>query len=452
MKRFGSFFLLLVCFAAPSFAEDWPTLRRDNGRSAVTSDELVAPLTQGWQRLSATIPQTAWPGPAKWDAFSGNEGLQSQRNFDPAFFTTIVGGRLYFASSVDDAVHCLDARSGEEQWVFFTDGPVRLPPTIVEGKALFGSDDGFVYCVDARSGKEVWHVRGGFDERLIPSNGKLISPWPCRTGVLVEDGVAYCAFSLLPWKSSFLLALDVESGAIVYRQTVEGAMLQGPMLVMGDRLVVTQGKAPPIAFDRATGERDGALEKAGGVWAAMAGEGRVLVSPAGQKASDDVTQIVDATTMKFIADLPGADRALFDDGVCYLRQSGRLSALDFDAYATARGRHRQLSAEKSSLAKKKPEGYQERVKEIEVELPALAAKAKGALMWQGRPGAVHDLAKAGATLLVGLDGAAVGVEAETGRERWRVSVDGKACGLTARDGWLYVSTDLGHIFAFGPKE
>jgi len=51
-------------------AEDWPTYRHDNARSGRTSQTLVLDrLHEQWVWHSAQPPQTAWAGPAKWDAY-----------------------------------------------------------------------------------------------------------------------------------------------------------------------------------------------------------------------------------------------------------------------------------------------------------------------------------------------------------------------------------------------
>ena len=132
-----------ILLALAASAEDWPTYAHDNRRSHTTGESLTLPLKPAWTYESPNLPQTAWTGPAKWDAYAGNDGLQSMRNFDPAYFVTAVGDKVYFGSSADNAAHCLEASTGEELWVAFTDSAVRLPPTIADGRAHFGSDDGF---------------------------------------------------------------------------------------------------------------------------------------------------------------------------------------------------------------------------------------------------------------------------------------------------------------------
>lgn len=64
-------------------AQSWPTYRHDNRRSGVTQRSLPSSLVQQWVRRSSQPPQAAWTGPAKWDAWAANSGLQSMRNFDP---------------------------------------------------------------------------------------------------------------------------------------------------------------------------------------------------------------------------------------------------------------------------------------------------------------------------------------------------------------------------------
>ena len=63
-------------------------------------------------------------------------------------------------------------------------------PTIWQDKVYFGSDDGFVYCLRAGDGGEQWKFHAAPDEGKVLGSGKMISLWPVRTGVLVDDGTA----------------------------------------------------------------------------------------------------------------------------------------------------------------------------------------------------------------------------------------------------------------------
>ncbi len=120
---------------------DWPTYMHDNTRVGFTQDPLVAPLKQSWVFESPVEPQRAFSGPEK-KMYEGKE-LRSRIRFDDVFHVAVAGGRVFFGSSVDGRVHCIDAVTGDEVWNFFTDGPVRLAPTVVDGRVFVGSDDGF---------------------------------------------------------------------------------------------------------------------------------------------------------------------------------------------------------------------------------------------------------------------------------------------------------------------
>jgi len=412
------FVCLLGCvfWVSLARAEDWPTYRHDNRRSGVTPAALQLPLVPAWQRKAAVPPQPAWSAPAPWDAYSGNNGLQAQRDFDLVYYTTSAGELVYFGSSVDNAVHCLEASSGKEQWGFFTGAAVRLPPTLHRGKAYFGSDDGYAYCVDASDGTLVWKLRGGPADTLIPSNGKLVSPWPCRTGVLIDGDNAYCAFSLVPWKDSFLCSLNAEDGRVTYRKSSGVNTFQGPMAADG-QLVVMQGKAPPLAFEPETGNSVTAYGPASGVRCALLGGGRMAVGPKGQKNRDNLVLVVDRKTRAVLAGFPGADRLLVDGPMGYLHRKGQLVALDLDQH---------------------------------IEMRARQKKSTEITQWELLSEAPCELIKAGRLLFVGTKGKITAVDAATGQVTWKTDVEGSVHGLTAAAGRLFASTDLGHIYAFVP--
>jgi outer membrane protein assembly factor BamB len=55
-------------------------------------------------------------------------------------------------------------------------------------------------------------------------------------------------------------------------------------------------------------------------------------------------------------------------------------------------------------------------------------------------------------ILLGLENEVRAVAAKDGSEIWRASFDGVAHGLAVANGQLFVSTDRGHIYAFGAPE
>ena len=159
---FGFLIIHLSC------ASDWPTYQRDNSRSGVAGESLLTPFTEGWVHRSKHEPRPAWRGEAKWDGYNKVYDMKSRQVFDYAYHTVIANGLLYFGSSADDKIYCLDAKTGKEKWIFFTEGPVRLAPTIADGRVFVGSDDGHAYCLDAATGKLIWKTRlGPKDYRIL---------------------------------------------------------------------------------------------------------------------------------------------------------------------------------------------------------------------------------------------------------------------------------------------
>jgi len=241
--------------------DDWPTYRHDNDRSGATAETLAVPLKPVWTYKSPRAPKMAWAGPDQ-RIFEGQE-LRQRVAFDDALHVVVVGDRAYFGSSVDHQVHCVEAVTGSELWSFFTGGSVRLAPTIAAGKVLFGSDDGYVYCVDAADGRLAWKLRAGPSEDWLLARGDMISRWPVRTGVLVDDGIAYFGAGIFPHENIFLYAVKVDDGSIVWkRDNISEADAgrddlspQGYLLASKELLFVPSGRSLPAGMNRKTGEK-----------------------------------------------------------------------------------------------------------------------------------------------------------------------------------------------------
>lgn len=401
-------------------AEDWPTYLHDNRRSGVTREHLQLPLSLRWE-IRSDPPRAAWAGPAKWDAYANIVNLKAMRNFDPVFYTTVADGHVFYGSSIDDGVHCLEVKTGREQWTFLTDGPVRLPPSWAHGMVFFGSDDGYVYCLDGPSGQLIWKRRPAQTERKIPNNGKLISQWPCRTGVLVEDDIAYFSASLLPWRSTYVCAVAAHTGALqgpaLYQKAFDHLSAQGPLLASSEHLYVSQGRQAPLVFRRQDGTRLQSLGESGwgGVFGLL-GEDATFVHGHGQKRDSlGELRFFAGKTQDHILTYPRASTIVLHADRVYVHADGLLQALH-------RGRFFQAGPVASSF------------------------------IWKVNSDCALSLILADKTLIAGGKHKVVAYDSDTGRRLWEAAVPGRAYGLTASHGSLLVSTDQGGILCFGPEQ
>ncbi|WP_339733803.1 PQQ-binding-like beta-propeller repeat protein [uncultured Gimesia sp.] len=459
------FLLIVLNYNLVSHATDWPTYQHDNRRSAVTSDKLILPLQQIWMRQSESLPRPAWARPAKWDAYAEVKGLQAMRNYDHAFYTIAVDDSIWFGSSIDDAVHCIDANTGQERWAFFTDGAVRITPTWHAGKVYFGSDDGFVYCVDATTGTLIWKYQPAENDRLIPNNGKLISSWPCRTGVLIQEGKAYFGASLLPWQPSWLCAINAESGKVegsgTFKLSVSKMTMEASMLASATDLYVLQGRSFPAMFQLADGKFKGVSgegRQGGGVYGYLT-EDADFVSGLGSLRGALVLH-KNAEHPQMVI-LEGANRILISDPFAYLHSGKEISAFDHPQYLALNRRnaalHAQLSALKTDLVKKlkakvktktEIEDLQNKIQDTQKNIQQVVPLIKKCLRWRVPFAEVHSFVLASDILLAGGDNTVVAIDTTNGETLWHANINGKALGLTVANGRLFVSTDTGAIYCF----
>jgi len=470
MNRHTMTVLLVTLFVlgvgpAGVWAEDWPTYRHDNRRSGVTSAPLDVPLQKVWEYGSTEAPQTAWTGPAKWDSYANIRKLKSMRNFDPVFHVTAVAGSVFFGSSVDDAVHCLDATTGQETWAFFTNGPVRLPPSLDGGKLYFGSDDGCIYCIDANSGALAWNHQAVPDARKVPVNGKLTSLYPCRTGALVENTRVYFAASLLPWQKTYVCAIDAASGATdgagLFRKEYDHMAAQGPMLASSTKLYISQGRQTPLVFERNSGKMIRSLGDSGfgGVFGLLT-EDSILVHGHGQNhRGEGELRFFSPERQDLLVTFPHATSIVIHAGIVYLCADGQLQAFDRDTYVGLQGRIRGLQQNVKTLGEQKKKlsadaSAAERqrldttIESARTQIAVLQERLPSTFLWRVPSDCPFELILAGETLVAGGEGKVVAYEMATGREIWTASVEGRAYGLAVSEGRLLVSTDLGRIICF----
>lgn len=221
----------------------WPTYRRDNGRSGQTDEALPWPLEKNWSYVSPYPLAPAWPLPAKQNFWRGQTDLPARVAFDRALHVVSDGQRVLFGSSADDRVVCLDLATGSEKWSYTTEGPIRFAPALHGGNAFVGSDDGHAYCLSVADGRLVWRFRAGPRDHRLPGNGRMISLWPIRSGVMIENGHARFTAGLFPKQGTYQYAVEAATGKLL----AEGQLAfspQGYMQLQGNAIKISQGRAP----------------------------------------------------------------------------------------------------------------------------------------------------------------------------------------------------------------
>ncbi len=439
--------VVVVGSGSEGWAEDWPAYQHDAARSGVTAEALPVPLNEVWVHRARHAPRPAWPAPAKQDFWHELRGLRATVTYDRAFHPVAVGDTVYFASSADDRVVAVDAATGRTRWTVRTDGPVRLAPTVADGRVYFGSDDGCVYCVDAGDGSPVWKHRVGPTDHRIPGNGRMISMFPVRTGVLVDGGVAYCFGGLFPSQGVYRCALDAASGEVIWKEKTADVSPQGYLLASATRLFVPTGRTTPAIFDRTNAKYLGSVAGQGGAYALLSGD--TLLSGPGRSTGQ--LDLADTGTREGVATYDGL-RMIVHGDMAYLQSKDSISALNRTQHVAISKRRNQSYAQRKGLQDqlkgKENQELADELASVEQAIVADTQAMQACYLWRQRCDGPYALILAGATLFAGGDGVVMAVNAADGATQWTGEVDGRAYGLAVANGALFVSTHSGTIHCF----
>ena len=378
--------------------------------------------------------------------------MRHRVDFDDALQVVMADGRVYFGSTVDHRLHCVDAKTGEPIWSFYTDGPIRLAPTLAHGNVYFGSDDGVAYCLSAADGKLVWKQRvGPKDDRLI-TRGEMISRWPVRTGILIDGETAYFGAGVFPHETVYLCAANALTGETVWRNDTiseqnagrNDLSPQGYLLANDKYLYVPSGRSLPVAINKSTGKivfqrTHSWRTDAGGVVGgtkALLGDGQVYAGgPHHFLAMDQKSGNVGESWIN------GRQMVLAGE-LAYLMDGEKI-------FAVNRAEHAKASQEKQKWFLK--------ARELRKD-PKLVAEAKAkmkeymqvGILWQ-HASDFDDVLIASENLVVaGGMSEVIALDRESGKPVWNATVDGNVRGLSIDGSTLTVSTDSGNIYAFRP--
>ena len=329
---------------------------------------------------------------------------------------------------------------------------MRFAPALHEGLVYFGSDDGAVYCLEQATGALRWQTRLAPDHR-VPGNGRIISLFPVRTGVVVDDGVVYATAGLWPAQGVWAVALKAATGEEIWRRKQQDLAPQGYLLASDKELYVPHSRNAPRVLSRKDGRLLAQLEGQGGAFALLTPEG--LVSGAGRKGD-----AIGLSTGKHEARLAQLDglRMVRRGEVSILQSIDTLAALRRGEFVRLYGELMQQQKARDELQKALEAMPVSKRRERMDELRALkqdVAKTQkdmaACYLWKrpfAHPGA---LVSSSNLLFAGGTGEVIAVDPDTGNTVWSATVEGKVHALAIADGRLIASTDAGRVYVYGDK-
>ena len=483
----------LACIAVVCLhADDWPTYQHDVARSGITKEELKPPLWEIWSFVPRHPPAPAWGDPKPKPQGHWQRAMKCRElprlKFDDAFHVAAVGESVYFGSSSDNTVYCLDAGTGNVRWTRITGAPIRLAPMVWHGRLFVGSDDGHAYCLDANDGREIWQFRAAPTPEKVLGHGRMMSLWAIRTGVLVDKGLAYFGAGIFPHEGLYLYAVRAEDGKLAWVNDSfgwsrgRGISPQGYLLASATRLFLPSGRSTPVAVDRADGRF--LYQSSGGFWAnggPFGGTYALLADGKLYSGAEKITAYDQQKGRSGFAWFHGR-RLIVTPEVFYMLTDREMSALDQAIYPQAsrelqkfEGRHWPMICKKLGMesklraARQKAKTSADAAKQLEAvekewadfkrEFDALiegeekARKAiESAKKWRIDCDCADSMILAGGFLFAGGEDKVIAVDAATGAKVWTGNVNGRAKGLAVANGRLFVSTDKGNIHCFGQKQ
>jgi outer membrane protein assembly factor BamB len=419
---------------------------------------------------------------------------------DRAFHVVVSDQTAIFGSSVDHLLRALDTRTGKLRWRFFADGPIRFAPYIDGDRVYFGADDGYVYCLQLKDGDLLWRYRPSPADEHVIGNSRMVSLWPVRTGLIVDEGIIYVGAGVFPYEGLYICAIDAKTGKEIWKNDTAGDLAwglqyggmapQGYLLASDSTLYVPSGRGMPAAFDRQDGHFLRFLSqggKTGGSWALMDQDKLI----AGVNSQGNPAKIVfDEKTGKRQGDLfaqyPGIDLVM-TDSMAYTVIEGGIVAIDRQVHQAAVAESAEISKEEKTLndqlrelrkeydalklrqseleALKTAEAEKERSEntlaiqagqaqqvDISGQLATLASRKKALIgkpvKWRFQKAGLGVIAMAGDTIVAGGDEFMITLDRHTGKLGSEHKVNGLLLGIAIADGRAFASTDEGKIYCF----
>ena len=108
------YLFVLLYLSLSTFAADWPCYRGNKERLGGVSESLQKDLKLAWRFKPLSSPDQAWKS--------------KRMKWDNTFQVIIADSKVYFGTSVDNTLYCLDLKSGKKLWRFTAGGAIRFTP------------------------------------------------------------------------------------------------------------------------------------------------------------------------------------------------------------------------------------------------------------------------------------------------------------------------------------
>ena len=444
--------ILLASSVWLNAADDWPAHRGDSTRAGYFAEFPDPPLQRIWVHQSPHPPEPAWTPPARGSYWQRLTSIEPRVADDRAYGVIAVGDRVYYGSSADDQVYCLNAETGAVLWTYTSDGPVRFAPVFANDRIFFGSDDGSVYCLDADQGDLIWKRLLAPTVRRIPGNNRVISAWPIRTGLVVDGETVYALAGLFATQGVYAYALNSIDGEIHWRTTLDHSP-QGYLLASHKRLYVPTGRSTPIALDRSTGEVVKTYQGVGGTFAVVADQELI----AGPGINGTLT-VSDRESRLRLVSFKGRQIAV-TPRMSYLLEDGSVTAIERRRYVALIRKTRELDQRIKELKArlKAPPKQSAEAAEIHRQIDVVAAELDrtkqeipDCQQWKKQGLADRCIIGGEEFVVAGGDGQVAVLQAKDGKLAWSDQIEGVALVLAATKDRLLVSTDGGTLYAYAP--
>jgi outer membrane protein assembly factor BamB len=142
---------------------------------------------------------------------------------------SVVDGRAYFGSQ-DKNIYCVDAYSGTLIWNFTTSNRVASSMAVANGKVYTGADDGNVYCLDAYNGSLIWSAYAGGNREVNYYANILLCSSPVVVGNIVYVGAL----------DNKTYAFNATTGAVIWTYITKGYITASPAVSNNTVYVLSQ--------------------------------------------------------------------------------------------------------------------------------------------------------------------------------------------------------------------